>query len=127
MSDVKTIPNVGPVVEIEFSQVEQKYLFGMCGTVYQQTKRPESQAVWGLLAKKVSGPTTLYSTQECELLSKAIDTTLSAGDNILSRIQDLEARVRAQAVMSMFRTIKQKIAGSGPTTEGSKNEPARTE
>lgn len=128
MSDTKTLPNVGQVRELEFTPEEQKFLAGMCGSVYQRTPRQESKAVWALLAKKVKQK-TFYSEQELLLLSKAIDTTLSACDNRIKTLQPdgddvfLEARLRAQAVMSMFRSIKEKIVGpEGTTTEGSKNE-----
>lgn len=114
-----TLPEVGPVREIEFTADEARYLYGLCASVSSQCKSAESKAVWALLARKVSAK-TLYSEVECNLLSKAIDTTLSAGDNVLSRTQDLEARVRAQAVVSMFRTIKAKVAVSH---EGSTNGP----
>lgn len=106
---VKNLPQVGLVKEIAFTDQEQRYLHGMCVSISHGSGKAESKAVWALLAKKVACK-TLYSQMECDLLTKAIDSTLSAGDNVINKSEDLEAKVRAQAVMSMFRTIRTKLA-----------------
>lgn len=98
---------------IVFEAVQQKHLVGMLGLLYNKAQDEKIRMAWAVLGRKVQGNNEEYWPAEIHLLTKAVEASITAGQNLVARTPEdqVEVRLKAAAVDAVFKSIKEKLNG----------------
>jgi hypothetical protein len=96
--------------DISLTANEAKFLGAALMTLCKASQSdPSAVAAYASLYMKSQKLEGTYSGNEIALLSRIVFTTLKAGDNLLAKTTDLEARIKANAVAEAFRSVQEKL------------------
>lgn len=100
---------------LPFESNEQHMLYGLLAVMYKASEDAEDKgAAWIVIGAKVKNREAVYSEDEVSLLKLAVESTIAAGERMLTRLPEdnVTGRLRAGVVKQTYVNIMEKISNA---------------